>query len=160
MTFAFLGFVLTLSFFTLSGISTKETYFERYKDVWDVMLSIKNADIDDVISTKLPEGVHDAVFYQKGETSIEITSNELSEEVLNISQIGEIAGIGLLNQRDTIELKASIVVMDDKSFDQYCRDSALEIRHDGIVIWNYCWNSVKSDFRHKEYVIRDMAIAS
>ena len=32
LTLSFLGFALMLSFFTLSGISTNHTYFERYQD--------------------------------------------------------------------------------------------------------------------------------
>ncbi len=34
---SFLGFTAMLCFFTLSGISTRHTYFERYQDAWDVM---------------------------------------------------------------------------------------------------------------------------
>ena len=35
LTLSFLGFTLILCFFTLSGISTRSTYFERYQDVWE-----------------------------------------------------------------------------------------------------------------------------
>ena len=40
LTLSFLGFTLILCFFTLSGISTRYTYFERYQDVWDVMATV------------------------------------------------------------------------------------------------------------------------
>ncbi len=33
-------------FFALSGISTRETYFERYQGVWDVMVTMKDVDVD------------------------------------------------------------------------------------------------------------------
>ena len=45
LTLSFLAFTIMLCFFTLSGISTNHTYFERYQDVWDVMVTVKNADI-------------------------------------------------------------------------------------------------------------------
>lgn len=37
---SFLAFTSMLCFFTLSGISTRMTYFERYQDAWDVMASL------------------------------------------------------------------------------------------------------------------------
>lgn len=36
-----------LCFFTLTGISTNHTYFERYQDAWDVMVTLKNTRIED-----------------------------------------------------------------------------------------------------------------
>ena len=43
----FSGFTLMLSFFTLSGISTNHTYFERYQDAWDVMATLADTKIED-----------------------------------------------------------------------------------------------------------------
>ena len=47
LTLAFLGFMLMQCFFTLSGISTDHTYFERYQNVWDVMVTVKDTAIED-----------------------------------------------------------------------------------------------------------------
>ena len=47
LTLSFLGFALMLSFFTLSGISTNHTYFERYQDAWDVMATLADTKIQD-----------------------------------------------------------------------------------------------------------------
>lgn len=44
-TLSFLGFALMLCFFTLSGISTKHTYFERYQDAWYIMITVKDTGI-------------------------------------------------------------------------------------------------------------------
>ena len=46
LTFSFLAFTLMQCFFTLSGISTRMTYFERYQDVWDVMVTVKDTGIE------------------------------------------------------------------------------------------------------------------
>ena len=48
LTLSFLGFTFMLCFFTLSGISTNHTYFERYQDAWDVMATIKDTPIEDL----------------------------------------------------------------------------------------------------------------
>ena len=46
LTLSFLGFALMLSFFTLSGISTNHTYFERYQNAWDVMATLEDSKIE------------------------------------------------------------------------------------------------------------------
>ena len=46
LIFSFLAFTIMQSFFTLSGISTRETYFERYQGVWDIMVKVKDTDVD------------------------------------------------------------------------------------------------------------------
>ena len=53
LTLAFLGFMLMQCFFTLAGISTDHTYFERYQNVWDVMVTVKDTAIEDF---RIPEG--------------------------------------------------------------------------------------------------------
>ncbi|MFR3752688.1 MAG: hypothetical protein ACLTW9_11080 [Enterocloster sp.] len=41
LTLSFMVFSLFLNFWVLSGLSTKYTYFERYKDTWDLMAAVK-----------------------------------------------------------------------------------------------------------------------
>ena len=40
LTLSFMVFSLFLNFWVLSGLSTKYTYFERYKDTWDLMAAV------------------------------------------------------------------------------------------------------------------------
>ena len=68
LTLSFLSFTFMLCFFTLSGISTNHTYFERYQDAWDVMATIKDTPIEDLTHE---DEIHtlnntDSVIYQKG----------------------------------------------------------------------------------------------
>ena len=44
---SFLGFSVMLCFTVLADISTRYTYFERYQDAWDVMITLKDTDISD-----------------------------------------------------------------------------------------------------------------
>lgn len=41
LTLSFMVFSLFLNFWVLSRVSTKYTYFERYKDTWDLMAAVK-----------------------------------------------------------------------------------------------------------------------
>ena len=43
---SFMAFTLMQCFFTLSGISTRETYFEKYQDAWDIMVTVKDTEVD------------------------------------------------------------------------------------------------------------------
>ena len=49
---SFMAFTIMQCFFTLSGISTRETYFERYQDVWDVMVTVKDTAVDSLEEIK------------------------------------------------------------------------------------------------------------
>ena len=57
-----------LCFFTLSGISTRETYFERYQNVWDIMVTVKDTEADAFEETEAVQGISgakNAIVYQK-----------------------------------------------------------------------------------------------
>lgn len=44
-------------FTTLSSISTRYTYFEKYQDAWDIMLTLKDTEMADLHLTKELEKV-------------------------------------------------------------------------------------------------------
>lgn len=68
LIFSFLAFTLMQSFFTLSQMSTRETYFERYQGVWDIMVTVKNTDVDLFSETKELQNlseIRSAIVYQR-----------------------------------------------------------------------------------------------
>ena len=48
LTISLMAFILMLCFFTMSEISTRETYFERYQDIWDLYVTVKDTEVDSV----------------------------------------------------------------------------------------------------------------
>ena len=75
-----------LCFFTLSGISTNHTYFERYQDTWDVMATIENTSIEDFA---YEDKIHalddtDSVIYQKANALCSISTDAISEELKSL----------------------------------------------------------------------------
>lgn len=46
LLFSFSAFFLMQCFFTLTTISQRMTYFERYQDAWDVMITLKDTNIE------------------------------------------------------------------------------------------------------------------
>ena len=46
LSLAFLAFTVMLCMVTISQLSTGATYFERYQDVWDIMVTVKGESVD------------------------------------------------------------------------------------------------------------------
>jgi putative ABC transport system permease protein len=152
---SFLAFTIMQCFFTLSGISTRETYFERYQDMWDVMVTVKDTDIDSFEETNeiqgLP-GADSAVIYQKAIAKTIITADEMSEEMKAFGGFSNDSGNDV-TQTDTGWLvNAPIVIMDDVSFLEYCEQIGITPRLDGAVIRNQIRDVTNPDFRHPKYV--------
>ncbi|MFR9062901.1 MAG: hypothetical protein ACLVJO_03575 [[Clostridium] scindens] len=52
LIFSFMAFTVMQCFFTMSKISTAETYFEKYQDVWDIMVTVQDTEVDSFAETK------------------------------------------------------------------------------------------------------------
>lgn len=155
LTLSFLGFTMILCFFTLSGISTRYTYFEKYQDAWDVMASIKDTDIEDFDLTKALrnlEGVQDLVVYQKADVASTVPENWLSKELAALGGLETIAGTSAAKEEDFWLVKTPVVILDDESFMEYCRQAGAVPGLDGTVILNRIWDSQNSNFRYPKYI--------
>lgn len=146
LTLSFLSFTMMLCFFTLSGISTQHTYFERYQDAWDVMVTLKNTKIEDFKQgeeIRALQGVRSSVIYQKATAVCLLAESDMSDELSEIGGLEAVAGNSV---------KASIVIMDDKGFEEYCKQLGIAPGADGSIVLNRIWDSVNSNFRYKKYI--------
>lgn len=161
---SFMAFTLMQCFFTLSGISTRETYFEKYQDAWDIMVNVKDTEVDSFQETEeiqALEGAESVVVYQKAAAKRRIAEEEMSEELK--------AGGGFLpaSANDVIQtdggwvVNAPIVILDDESFLAYCRQIGAAPRLDGAVILNRIRDVTNPDFRHPRYMpyIKENAVS-
>lgn len=154
LTFSFLGFTLMLCFFTLSGISTNHTYFERYQDAWDVMATLEKTKIEDFAYTDEVHALSDAdsVIYQKANAFCTIPASSISEEVKSLGGLETIAGSDVSVVDRVYTIQAPIVVMDDNSFSMYCEQIGVSSAENGSIVLNRIWDNINSNFRYKEYV--------
>ncbi|ROR25842.1 putative ABC transport system permease protein [Mobilisporobacter senegalensis] len=156
LTLSFLGFTMMLCFFALTDISTRHTYFEKYQDVWDEMVTIKDTKIEDFYLTeKLREleGVQDVIVYQKAASAISVSEEWQSDELSALGGLGAVAGSFVSKSNDGPWLvKAPVVIMDDEAFKEYCEQIGIASRLDGTVILNQIWDSINSNFRYKKYI--------
>lgn len=154
LTLSFLGFTLMLCFFTLSKISTAHTYFERYQDAWDVMVTVKDTDIGAFTKAediRMLDGL-DSVIYQKAEALCSVLETGISDEADSLGGLAAIAGDSVSADGEYYSVRAPIIIMDDGAFEEYCRKNGIEQAGTGSIVLNRIWDSVNSNFRYKEYI--------
>ena len=155
LIFSFLAFTIMQSFFALSGISTRETYFERYQGVWDIMVTVKNTDVDSFSEAqKLQEisGIRSAIVYQKAVAKRIIAEDEISEDMKSFGGFA-VADDNYVRKTDGGWLvNVPIVILDDASFLAYCEQIGITPQLNGAVIWNQIRDVTNPDFRHPRYM--------
>lgn len=155
LTLSFLGFTVMLCFFTLTGISTNHTYFGRYQDAWDVMVTLKNTGIEDLEQgeeIRNLQGARSSITYQKASAICCIKEENISDDLSGLGGLKAVAGDSVTVGEGYYFVKAPIVIMDDKGFDEYCEQIGIESKQGGSIVLNRIWDSVNSNFRYKEYV--------
>lgn len=155
LIFSFLAFTIMQSFFALSGISIRETYFERYQGVWDIMVTVKDTDVDSFRETQkmqeIPE-IRSAIVYQRAMAKRIIAEDEISEDMKSFGGFAS-AGDNYVRETDGGWLvNVPIVILDDASFLAYCEQIGITPQLDGAVIWNQIRDVTNPDFRHPQYV--------
>lgn len=155
LTLSFLAFTIMLCFFTLSGISTNHTYFERYQDVWDVMVTIKNTGITEFEMTEdlqANQELGSCTVYQKA-VAVSLIPNDLqSDELKALGGLGTVAGSSVTSVENGYLVKVPLVIMDDKSFEEYCRQIGVTPNLGGAIVLNRIWDNINSNFRYKQYI--------
>ena len=152
---SFLAFSLMQCFFSLSQISTRETYFERYQDVWDIMTTVKDTDVDNFAETtsiQALDGIKSAIVYQRALAKRMITGEEMTEDMKSFggfsgapaNYVSQVDGGWLVN--------APLVILDDRSFAAYCEQIGITPQLNGAVVLNQIRNVTNPDFRHPVFL--------
>lgn len=155
LTLAFLGFMLMQCFFALSGISTDHTYFERYQDVWDVMVCVKNTRMEDFRQTERMgqlQGAQSSVVYQKAQSLCCLPREGLSKEFLSLGGLETFAEELSFDEEGNLLVKTAVVILDDKGFEEFCRQIGVSPVFSGSILWNCFWDSTHSNFRYPVYI--------
>ena len=150
---SFLGFSIMLCFTALADISTRFTYFERYQDVWDIMITVKDTEIWDFgLTDELQDssGIEDAAVYQKAEGMTFLPEGLLSDELSSLGGFEAVSGTP--SENGQFQVSAPVVVLDDASFLNFCSQIGIAPGLDGAIVFNQIWDSINSNFRYKKYV--------
>ncbi len=150
---SFLGFSIMICFTTLADISTRYTYFERYQDVWDIMITLKDTEISDFgLTEELQDisGIKDATVYQKAKALTFLPEELQSDELSSLGGLESVSGTP--NENGQFQVSVPIVVLDDRGFLNFCSQIGITPSLDGAIVLNRIWDSINSNFRYKEYV--------
>lgn len=155
LVLSFMAFTIMQCFFSLSGISTRETYFEKYQNVWDIMVTVKDTEVasfDQTEAVRGLDGVESAIVYQKTAAKRIVTEDEMSEEMKSFGGFAHASDSYVTKVDGGWLVNAPIVILDDNSFLEYCRQIGASSRLDGAVILNQIRDVTNPDFRHPDYM--------
>lgn len=116
---------------------------------------MKNTDIEDLKQGKdlrNLQGVRSNITYQKASAICYIKEENISDDLRGLGGLKAVAGDSVTVGEGYYFVKAPIVIMDDKGFDEYCEQIGIEREKGGSIVLNRIWDSVNSNFRYKEYV--------
>ena len=155
LSLAFLAFTVMQCMATISQLSTGATYFERYQDVWDIMVTVKGTAVDafgEAEKIRELSGVENAIAYQKAVAKRIVTEEEMSEEMRSFGGFSHAGETYVTKMDEGFLVNAPIIILDDASFLAYCEQSGITPRLDGAVILNRIRDVTNPDFRHPEYM--------
>ena len=154
LLFSFMAFTMMQCFFSLTAISTRETYFERYQNVWDIYATLKDTQVESFPETEELQGlagVESAIVYQRAAARRLITEAQISEEMKSFGGFSQAPGQYVTQVQDGWMVNAPLVILDDNSFLAYCEQVGAAPRLDGAVVMNQIRDVTNPDFRHPVY---------
>lgn len=151
LVFSLLAFTIMQCFFTLSEISTRETYFARYQDAWDIMVEVKDADVENFAQIREIQGlseVESAAVYQKAAAKTVVLEEEISEEMKAFGGFSHASVQQAVKTDVGWMVNAPLVILDDESFLAYCEQIHIPVQLCGAVVRNQIRDVTNPDFRH------------
>lgn len=152
---SFMAFSIMQSFFSLSRISTRETYFERYQDVWDIMVTIQDVDVEhfeEVEKLQGLDGAQNAILYQRAMAKRIIAEEEMSEAMKSFGGFSHDSGNNVTRTDSGWMVNAPVIILDDNSFLAYCEQIGIPPCLDGAIILNQIRDVTNPDFRHPNFM--------
>lgn len=150
LAFSLISFGLVQCFFAISSLSTQITYFDRFRNVWDVMVTVKETEIgrfyDEEAVRSLP-GVREAVIYQKAETRRLVRPGELSREFQAAGGFTDASEAFVQKTEEGWLVNAPIYILDDESFLRCCRQNGARESLEGVIIFNQVRDDRDPNFR-------------
>lgn len=138
-----------LNMLGVSGLSTERTYFDRYKNSWDFLVTV-NGDgyskdlLDDIRNT---EDVTGCIVHRIVNSSTQISADQLSVDVQKLG-LENLNSSFTANADGSYLVKVPIFILDDKSFAEYRSETS----DANVVAVNIIWDSVNSERTDRQYV--------
>lgn len=120
-------FVLSifLNFMTISEISTTHSYWDRYEHAWDVMVEMKNDNLDEEILDLIREieGISSVISFEKAQFKTMLNADIFSDELLAAGGYKMMNSDAEQNENGDYIINAPVLILDDDSFDKFCAEN-------------------------------------
>lgn len=123
-------FVLSifLNFMTISEISTSKSYWNRYENVWDIMVEMKGEEpnTQTLNSIRKIDGVSSALLYKTASFQTMLNDEHFSDELIEKGSYKAMNTDANQNENGDYVINAPVLVLDDDSFEKYCAENDIE----------------------------------
>lgn len=164
--FAVMGFYVFMNTERVSALNVQETYFNRYKDVWDYMITFQGGvtkKLSVLEKAKETEGISSCILYGRGNIYVSVTKEDFSKELMEEGGPESLSTSVVQKEEKNYLLEIPVVVLDDDSFEEYARtcvgknsnagDIGMEnmpVLEQGIILVNRIWDNLHSSRFEKE----------
>ena len=141
--------VSLLNMFGISNLSTEKTYFERFENNWDFLVTSEEGIYSKELLNAIRniEGVSSCIVHKIVSTNTQISGEYLSGDVQELG-LENLNNRFISNDNGAYNVNAPIYILDDNSFERYRGEKT-----DAYVIAvNVIWDSIHSERTNRQYV--------
>ena len=156
--FSALALITFLNFEAVSDLSTNKTFFEKYRDKWDIMFLIPetNNRNDLIEEIRNMENVKECIGYKKYDFYAKINADYLSNEANDAGGLEVISEKIKKSEDGSYEIGIPIIVLDNTSFNKYYKSSQNEDKgnpalEEKCIAINKLWKSENHNLKG-EYI--------
>ncbi len=156
--FSALALITFLNFEAVSDLSTNKTFFERYRDKWDIMFLIpetnnRNELIEEIRNM---DNVKECIGYKKYNFYAQISTDYLSKEANEAGGLDVISEKIKKNENQNYKIGVPIIALDNMSFNDYYKSLGKNVKgnpasEDKCIAINKLWKS-KNHNLEGEYI--------
>jgi len=138
-----------LNMLGVSGLSTQRTYFDRYKNNWDFLVTVKGDTYSEDLLGDIrdTEDVTGCIVHRIVNSSTQIPADYLSSEVQTLG-LEKLNSSFVADEDGSYKTKVPIFILDDSSFAEYRGEAT----NANVVAVNIIWDSVNSERTDRQYV--------
>lgn len=138
-----------LNMLGVSGLSTERTYFDRYKNNWDFLVTVKGDTYSEDLLADIrnTENVTGCIVHRIINSSTQIPADYLSDDVQKMG-LEKLNRSFAANEAGAYNTKVRIFILDDSSFAEY-RGEASDAN---VIAVNIIWDSINSERTDRQYV--------
>ncbi len=137
-----------LNIYGISNLSTERTYFDRFKNSWDFLITVKGETYSEDLLREIrnTDDITNCIVHRIVTSYTQIPGAYLSDEVQRL-RLEKLSNRFAVNESGAYQTKIPIIVLDDSSFAEYCGNT-----ESNVVAVNIIWDSVNSERTDRQYV--------